>query len=504
MTLRLQSSRPMVSMSKQLGLNFAAFQICFCLIGFCGSIAGQGIEARIAVNDLSQTVSVQGAFLSDAEGVRNLSFADSSLGTPGLGLRVSKMVLHDRDGNALSFRRFTAGEFASEREIRGFQYEVDLKQLENARSDAHVSWSGGNRTLIFTDDILPRALGRRSPYARLELSLGGGTRIFTSANRISETVFELVDRRTGLFWLDRSGSTGSLESKGRNVNAALSGEWHFSEKELISMADAIFERYAAGFGGAPAARARVLMLRSGRPGLPVGTWEARTVGNTVLIVSTDMPFRIQSLQRLHEQLRHELFHIWIPNGVRLVGNYDWFFEGFALYHSLKIGVEMNRLTFNDMLDTLSRAYKINKDSGRLSLQELSAERWRGNETLLYARGMLIAFHTDVLLMERSGGKVSVETLLKRLFSEYRDLSVPSDAPSAVKKLLSDQTSLADLVRENVDGNGPFSQASILELSGLEVSINNGHESLRVRTSLNGRQRAMLDRLGYNNWRKFRK
>jgi hypothetical protein len=109
-----------------------------------------------------------------------------------------------------------------------------------------------------------------------------------------------------------------------------------------------------------------------------GQWQAETRGRNITIISSDMAFRTQSLQRLHEQLRHEMFHLWIPNGVNLEGNYDWFYEGFALYASLKMAVAMNRIRFGDFLDTLSRAQAIDaRQSNRLSLIDASHERWSG-------------------------------------------------------------------------------------------------------------------------------
>src|SRR5207245_2243287 len=107
-----------------------------------------------------------------------------------------------------------------------------------------------------------------------------------------------------------------------------------------------------------------------------GSWEADTRGSSVTIISSDTPFKSQSLQQLHEQLRHEIFHLWIPNGVNLSGNYDWFYEGFALYQALKSGITMNRIRFEDFLDTISRAYNIdNAAEHKLSLVEASRNRW---------------------------------------------------------------------------------------------------------------------------------
>ena len=164
----------------------------------------------------------------------------------------------------------------------------------------------------------------------------------------------------------------------------------------------------------------------------VGTWEADTRGSTITIVSSDMPFKTQSLQRLHEQLRHEIFHLWIPNGVNLSGNYDWFYEGFALYQSLKVGVAVNRIRFEDMLDTLSRAYNIDSmQSQKLSLIDASKNRWNGSNTQVYARGMLVAFLCDLALLEKSKGKLSTDDLLRDLYEAHRPTAPRQDGNAAV-------------------------------------------------------------------------
>jgi len=235
-----------------------------------------------------------------------------------------------------------------------------------------------------------------------------------------------------------------------------------------------------------------------------GRWQAETRGNNVTIISSDMPFKSQSVQRLHEQLRHELFHLWIPNGVNLTGNYDWYYEGFALYESLKMAVGLNRIRFEDFLDTLSRAHTIDsaQTAGRTSLIQLSSNRFSGANTQVYARGMLVAFLCDLALLEQSRGKRSIEDVLRELFAKHRKPATPVDGNSAVLALLKSNPNVVSIVEKYVEGPDKLEWASELNAAGVEDIDGGPLTNLRVKEKLSGRQKALLDKLGYNNWRKL--
>jgi predicted metalloprotease with PDZ domain len=213
-----------------------------------------------------------------------------------------------------------------------------------------------------------------------------------------------------------------------------------------------------------------------------------------------MPFRTQSLQRLHEQLRHEMFHLWIPNGVNLSGNYDWFYEGFALYASLKMAVALNRIRFEDFVDTLTRAQAIDShQTNRLSLLDASVKRWNGADTYVYARGMLTAFLCDVLLLHNSRGKRSLNDILREFYAKHRFPNPRMDGNTAALSILQNNRELGPIIDNYIKASGKFAWEPELLLAGLE--IRNG---LSVMSKLNGRQKDLLDALGYNNWRKLSK
>ena len=294
----------------------------------------------------------------------------------------------------------------------------------------------------------------------------------------------------------------ALSKGGFSLIVQLNGKWHFTDDEAAKMAEEIVHQYRSAFGPLAATQAGIII--TGFPGgAKVGSWEAETRGNTVTIISSDMPFRTQSLQRLHEQLRHELFHLWIPNGVNLTGSYDWFYEGFALYQSLKLAVALNRIRFEDFLDTLSRAHTIDTaQSQRTSLLQMSASRFSGANTQVYARGMLVAFLCDLALLEQSKGKRSVEDVLKELFKKHQKPAAPADGNTVVLAFLRSDPKVVPIVDKYVTGKDKLEWTTELAGAGIEDSDAGPLTTLRVKEKLNGRQKALLDKLGYNNWRKL--
>ena len=207
------------------------------------------------------------------------------------------------------------------------------------------------------------------------------------------------------------------------------------------------------------------------------------------IASSDMPFKTQSLQRLHEQLRHEIFHLWFPNAVDLRGDYAWFYEGSALYQSLKLGVAVKRIRFADMLDTLSRAYTIDANAKpRRPIDRMAA----ADATVLYARGMVIAFLADVAAMRGSGGDKDLGDVLRELFARHKSPAAGIEAMDAVKAVVNEE-----LIRRHVTGAEPIDWSRELAAAGLEVGTNGRNFELQVAAKPSGRQKAILKRLGYN-------
>jgi Predicted protease with the C-terminal PDZ domain len=282
----------------------------------------------------------------------------------------------------------------------------------------------------------------------------------------------------------------------------ISDQWQFADSDAADITREIYSGYRKLFGADPTSTAQITVLKFPQTVQP-GMWEADTRGSSVTIVSADMPFKTQSIQRLHEQLRHEIFHLWLPNGVNLSGNYDWFYEGFALYTALKSGVAVNRIRFDDFLDTLSRAYNIDNISGSgASLIDASKSRWSGANTQIYARGMLVAFLCDLALLERSKGKRDVNDLLRKIYDDYRYPKPRQDGNLAVLNALQSYPELAGISKRYIKGAEKLDWHEELVAAGIESREENYTTFLQVTAKPNGRQKDLLNKLGYNNWQKL--
>ena len=55
---------------------------------------------------------------------------------------------------------------------------------------------------------------------------------------------------------------------------------------------------------------------------------------------------------------HEILHLWVPNSLKLEGDYDWFFEGFTLYVALRTALELKIITFDGFLNTLGGVLRV--------------------------------------------------------------------------------------------------------------------------------------------------
>ncbi|MEQ1762731.1 MAG: hypothetical protein ABL984_06230, partial [Pyrinomonadaceae bacterium] len=290
----------------------------------------------------------------------------------------------------------------------------------------------------------------------------------------------------GIQRVEAGGKAGSL-------SLFLSGDFQFPPDAAAQMAREIFEEYSKMLGGLPKKDYRIYLMK-----LPqsagFGSWEAGTAGTTITIVTGDMTFASTSLQRLHEQLRHEIFHLWMPNALNLTGDYAWFYEGFALYQSLKLGVRVNRIRFDDFLDTLSRAYTIDANAKpRLPLTSATVD-----PTVRYARGMLVAFLIDLQLIANSRGKSDVTSVLRTIFQTHGENAKPADANEKLKTFLEPRAFLDSYVFRA----DPVELFQHLSAAGIESKQTGRTTSLTVAAKLNGRQKEILDRLGYNNWRKI--
>jgi predicted metalloprotease with PDZ domain len=187
----------------------------------------------------------------------------------------------------------------------------------------------------------------------------------------------------------------------------------------------------------------------------------------------------------------------------LAGNYDWFYEGFTVYHALKTGVKMNQIRFEDFLDTLVQAYNLdNLQTQKISLVEASKSRRSGaGNAQVYARGMIVAFLCDVALLRQSHGKKSISDVFEKIYRLYHSPNKRQDGNTAILKTLNDYGELNFVIEKYIKGIEKIDWQADLASAGIEASEENSFTRLKIKAKPSGRQKDLLDRLGYNNWRK---
>lgn len=475
------------------------FPVCVLILQLFNNSRAQDLEATIKITTAPEVSADIRASIAPSGGPRDIWFLDEYAGVPDLSGRFSFVSFYDKQGYLFARKRLTAAEHVNTRNIGGFAYTVDIKPRPGASAAAHITWLQGETGVLMLDDLFPQSIGKT---AKVRFVVPVGWQVVTTEPQTEPNVFSVSNIEKAVFYLGTKTRDQQIRQGKTSLGISIAGDWLFTDAEAGATAESIFAAYTRQLGNLPDGAFRVWISRFPDP-LGVGEWEADTRGRSITIASSDMPFRSQSVQRLHEQLRHEIFHLWIPNGVELSGNYDWFYEGFALYQSLKLGVAVNRIRFDDFLDTLSRAYDIDTmSSQKISLIEASRNRWRGSNTRVYARGMVVAFLCDLAMLTRSGGKRSVDDLVAEIYKQHRFPNAVQDGNAAVLASLRENEELVPVIDRNITGAETIDWRTLLGAAGLEAGTKDQLTRLAVVPKPSARQKKLLNKLGYNSWKKL--
>lgn len=429
-------------------------------------------------------------------------FVDAAANAQNLTNRIEKFELFDEAGRAVRYARNQAGEFVGETSASRWRSEIKLDFPKNPASAAHISWLADNNGVLMLDDLLPEFIAENGQVATVEIEFAvpENWKIQSSELQINEKTFVAADYQKAVFMLGELQQTNVNVGKTAVTFARTADAWSFGEAEAAQIIDQIFSEYQQIFGSLPTAKAQILLAP-----LPQNfageSWAAETRGSTVFIVSAVSNFKSRAVAKLHEQLRHEIFHLWIPNGLNLIGDYAWFYEGFAIYQALKTGVKLKFIRFEDFLDTLSRAFdaaRASEQNKNLNLLEASRLRFVvDNGEFVYAKGMIVAFLCDVVLLDKSNGKKSVTDVLKQIFERHRKPARAQPANAAVLTVLKSKPETAEVIQTFVETAGALEWQNFLQIAGLQNLARTNLTRLAVPEKLSGRQRKVLAKLGYS-------
>jgi predicted metalloprotease with PDZ domain len=457
------------------------------------------LNVRISVVSLAPArVKIEGA---RSNATRVWSFRRIYGSLINLGERIEKLSLWDASGAGVQVRQLAPGEYEAARDATRFSYEVKLDAPLFDNDASHASWLTGERGFFMLGDLLPLTNEKGAVISGvvLRVELPEKWNIASTIRAESDGEFQVPDREKAVFFVGQDVRERRLHVGPMDFAFVAAGEWAFSDDDVASMAASILKDHTETFGSV--ARNRAMLILAPFPhAVGADRWSAETRGDTVMLLSGKLPSKTAALAQLSFPLAHELFHLWIPNGLALDGNYDWFYEGFTLYQALRAGIRLNLLTFQDYLNALGRAfdaYKSVNERDKASLLDASEQRWTVSPTLVYNKGMLVAFLYDLTLRQQTKGKRSLEDAYRELFRLYRAPQSGKDGNAGVIAVLNDAGSMQEFTRRYIESAGTIDLPAAIAPFGLQVEQGGVRTHVTVSASLSGAQRDLLRKFGYN-------
>ncbi|HYV12519.1 MAG TPA: hypothetical protein VE980_16590, partial [Pyrinomonadaceae bacterium] len=334
------------------------------------------------------------------------SFRNAYAGILGIAERIEDFRATDAEA-----RKAAVGEYRSERKSRVISYTVKLPPPTLA-DVSHVSWLTGDRGVLMLADLLPVEIRSVSVL----FVLPDDWTVGSSFLRDIHGQYEVVEAEKALFLIGKALRTSSTTVDGMPLDVVISGKWRFKDREALERATKVMETYLAltGFH----LREKPVIIIAPLPIKDHKTdWKAETRGPTVvLLMNPDAGFKLWKSQ-LTVIFTHEVLHLWVPNSLKLEGDYDWFFEGFTLYTALRTALDLRVIDFKEYFAALGRVYdQYRAHPDTLSLIEESERRWASTGSQVYLKGMLVAFLYDLLVRKETGGQRS-------LANSYRDIFI---------------------------------------------------------------------------------
>lgn len=495
----LRQSRLRLSMAYRFGI------VISCVLFLLMTVAQTGVCAPR--EEIHITVVSASPPRLRIEGKRDVatriwSFRNAYAGLLGLGERIENLSLTDATGTIVPVRKLAPGEYEAAQEAVGWIYDVRLDPPSLAADSANVSWITADRGFLMLGDLLPRDVdlkGSSDGASLVNLTPPSAWNVFSIEAIQNDGRFVVKNKDDAVFFIGKN-LRERLERLGRmEISFVSEGTWAFSDQEVMATVVRILKEYINRVGTIPTPRA-TLFLSHFPSSVGAQRWSAETRGNTVTLLSGVSPSRVAGLSQLSTPLTHELFHFWVPNGIRLTGKYDWFFEGFTLYESLCVAQRLGFLTFQDYLNAIAKAYDAYSSPSRGHDQSLiasSSTRWTGSTSLVYQKGMLIAFLYDLSLRKLTHGKLNLDDVYRALFQDPTALMEKRDGNQVVLSILRSQGKLQEFVRKYIENSDSVDLQSMLAPFGLTVEQFGARTRIAVSEKLSSRERDLLHAIGYN-------
>lgn len=451
-----------------------------CAVFIClASIEGRSqVQTRVKITVASpQEVVVHAHLFSPS---RLWSFRNAHAGVLGIAERIDRFR-----ANGVYVRMIAMGEFRSDVAATEIDYVVRLRRPTPA-DVAHISWLNEDHGFLMFADLLPQSMEAIS----VEFEAPKGWTIQSTIAPDTDGKYQVSEPDDAIFFLGRS----IRRSSQKELDSFVTGTWPFKDSVAVKAAARVMKEYLE-LTGFPLPARPVVMIAP----LPVATgvtkWRAQTRGSTVLLLMDPQAQVAKWKGQLEIIFTHELLHLWVPNALRLRGDYVWFFEGFTLYTALLTALELEAIDFPEYLATLARVYdSYISYPNVLSLIEASERRWTHPWPVVYDRGMLVAFLYDLVLRKQSAGKNTLLGLYRELFSS--GAADGADGNDVIIKMLSSTPETADLATAYISGKKDLELDRHLASYGLVLDRSGKSSRLGVNNKLDENQKRLLKSLGY--------
>ena len=440
--------------------------------------------AEITVSVAPAAVKVEAELVTPT---RSWSFRNAYAGSLGFAERIKDFRAVDASGQNAGAKNIAPGEFRSDRDATRISYTVDLSTT-NAADVPHISWLTLDRGFLLFADLIPRDIESLSADFKLPF----GSMIESTISPDKKGRYQVLEPESAVFLVGPELRKTSDVISGMALDFVVSGTWPFKEKRAFDGATQIIKQYLALTRHRLPGKSSIMIAPFRLS--PAATWKAETRGSTLMLV-IDPDAQLNWVGQLRVIFTHELLHLWVPNALKLEGDYDWFFEGFTLYIALRTAVESRIIDFDEYLRTLAGVYDAySSHPDDVSLIEASESRWTSSNTNVYVKGMLVAFLYDLKIRKESGGAAALADRYRELFDGR--VAANANGNDAIISLLDSAPAMSGFAKLYVAGKTKIALEQLLPAYGLTLDTSGKKSQIRVNRDLDAEQKQLLRSLGY--------
>ncbi|HEX4911727.1 MAG TPA: hypothetical protein VFV64_13305 [Permianibacter sp.] len=399
------------------------------------SYDGQTNQYKLTISDDAKTAAVEanlwltGDYLSmfSVQGLPNLKNGQADL--------IENLQVVDAKGKKLKYKNEGMGEWKTDGDQRvSISYQVKL-QHDN------YQWPAGIEEVVYHTDEGLMATGYSLLLAsgekmegpiEIEVKLPAGWQAHTPWQRIGDSNRFAVETRrellnNALFFGTAAAET--MQAGGIDLTLVL-GKRFVSAKTLFTeLLSKQLHSYQQLFGADPQSKRYLVIVNEGLDdGGAFSNSFSQLIGEDATAANRVIWGYIMA---------HELLHFW--NGLSMVpvdSREEWLKEGFTDYLTTmtmaRNGIDSQDQLFR-RLENIPRRYLIARylQSPDMTVRGAGEEKQRHRQ-MVYGGGAITALALDIELRKASNDKVTLETLMRSLFSEFHKPSQPYQLDDVIR------------------------------------------------------------------------